>query len=242
MDNTVMNAWDEDRGMENEDRYYYAAGIRFEKAKKYTVEDYEALPEDVRMELIDGVFYEIYSDLNAVPPKDYVIYPYLTEYDGLLTGMAAPSPTHQKIVFQISRRIGNYIEEKGGDCEVYPAPFEVRLKKDDQSVVEPDISVICDPDKITDKGCEGAPDWIIEVVSPGNPGHDYIRKLNLYLDAGIREYWIIDPVKDQITVYNFEETDSAPTYYTFMDVVNSGIYDDLYIDFKELLKKQSTDL
>ncbi len=73
-------------------------------------------------------------------------------------------------------------------------------------------------------------------------GHDYIRKLNLYLDAGIREYWIIDPVKDQITVYNFEETDSAPTYYTFMDVVNSGIYDDLYIDFKELLKKQSTDL
>ena len=73
-------------------------------------------------------------------------------------------------------------------------------------------------------------------------GHDYIRKLNLYLDAGIREYWIIDPVKDQITVYNFEETGSAPTYYTFMDVVNSGIYDDLYIDFKELLKKQSTDL
>ena len=137
-------------------------------------------------------------------------------------------------MFQVSRRIGNYIEENGGGCEVYPAPFNVWLKKESKNKVEPDISVICDPDKITEKGCEGAPDWIIEIVSPNNPMNDYIRKLNLYLESGVREYWIVDPIKDQITVYNFEEIGFSPTYYTFNDTVKAGIYDDLFIDFKEI--------
>ena len=79
-----------------------------------------------------------------------------------------------------------YIKSKGGSCRVYPAPFAVKLFEDRDTVVEPDISVICDRDKLTDKGCSGAPDWIIEIISPSNPGHDYIRKLNLYADAGAR--------------------------------------------------------
>ena len=220
--------------MENEDKYYYVAGIRFEKDKEYTVADYEALPESVRVELIDGVFYELYPDENSDPPENFVIYPDLDKYYELIKGVGTPSSRHQQILSQVLRRIGNYIEKKGGGCKVYPAPFEVKLKKDAKHTIEPDISVICDPDKITDKGCEGAPDWVIEIVSPSNPSHDYIRKLNLYLDAGVREYWIVDPIKDQISVYNFEETGSAPTYYKFKDTVKAGIYDDLYINFKDI--------
>ncbi len=82
--------------------------------------------------------------------------------------------------------------------------------------MEPDISVICDPDKLTDRGCEGAPDWIIEIISPGTFSHDYVRKLNLYLDAGVKEYWI------------------ALDIYSFEDKVKTHIYEDLWIDFQEI--------
>ena len=102
--------------------------------------------------------------------------------------------------------IGNYINSKGGSCKVYPAPFAVKLFEDDSKIiVEPDISVICDPNKLTDRGCTGAPDWIIEIVSPSNSSNDYIRKLNLYADAGVREYWIVDPISKKIFVYHLEK-------------------------------------
>lgn len=80
---------------------------------------------------------------------------------------------------------------------MYPAPFAVKLNKNNQTIAEPDISVICDQNKLTDRGCTGAPDWIIEIVSPSNASHDYIRKLNLYADAGVREYWIVDPARER---------------------------------------------
>lgn len=109
---------------------------------------------------------------------------------------AAPSRMHQRILSKLHQRKANYIDTKGGLCEVYPAPFAVKLHKDRKTtIVEPDISVICDRDKLTDKGCTGAPDWIIEIVSPGNSSHDYIRKLNLYADSGDREYWIVNPME-----------------------------------------------
>ncbi|MDE7479609.1 MAG: Uma2 family endonuclease, partial [Lachnospiraceae bacterium] len=133
--------------------------------KTYTEDDYYNLGEDVRAELIDGELYY----------------------------MAAPSRLHQKILNYLNTEINLYIRSKGGPCEVYPAPFAVKLFKDDKNIVEPDISVICDPNKLTDKGCSGAPDWIIEIASPSNPSHDYVKKLNLYLDAGVREYWIVNP-------------------------------------------------
>ena len=114
----------------------------------YTEEDYYSLPEHVREELIDGRFYL----------------------------QAAPGRMHQKILSFLHVQTANYINSKDGPCEVYPAPFAVKLfEESDRTVVEPNISVICDPDKLTDRGCTGAPDWIIEIGSPGNPGHDYVR-------------------------------------------------------------------
>ena len=172
----------------------------------YTEEDYYRLPENMRAELIDGQFYS----------------------------QAAPSRTHQRILSDLHITIGQYIRSKGGSCEVYPAPFAVKLFEDDKTIVEPDISVICDQDKLTDKGCTGAPDWIIEIVAPGNPAHDYVRKLNLYLDAGVREYWIADPIQKSIHVYHLVEEQFKMTSYTFQDEIKAGIYDDLCIDFKEL--------
>ncbi len=144
------------------------------------------------------------------------------------------SRIHQRILGFLFNRIANYINSRAGSCEVYPAPFAVKLFEDDnKTIVEPDISVICEPDKLTDRGCTGAPDWIVEIVSPGNSSHDYIRKLNLYADAGVREYWVVNPAKTSIYVYHLEELQFETTSYTFQDKIKVNIYDDLWIDFKE---------
>lgn len=128
----------------------------------------------------------------------------------------------------------NYIKSKGGSCRVYPAPFAVKLRENRKTIVEPDISVICDKNKLTDRGCTGAPDWIIEIVSPSNSSHDYILKLNLYANAGVREYWIADPYKERIFVYRLEQEHFEVETYTFHDRVPVGIYEDLQIDFASL--------
>jgi len=173
--------------------------------KFYTEDDYYELPENVRAELIDGQFYD----------------------------MAAPSRIHQEILNALNNTIYNYIRLKKGSCKIYPAPFAVKLFNDRKTIVEPDISVICDPNKLTDRGCSGAPDWIVEITSPSNPGSDYVRKLNLYMDAGVREYWIINPEKKQVLVY-FLESGYEATAYTFQDTIKVNIFDDLYINFVEL--------
>lgn len=174
--------------------------------KTYTEEDYYSLSEDVRAELIDGQFYY----------------------------MAAPSRIHQEVLNFMNTEINLYIRSKKGNCKVYPAPFAVKLfANDDKFIVEPDISVICDPNKLTDRGCTGAPDWIIEIISPGTASYDYIRKLNLYADAGVREYWIVDPVQKSVHVYFLEQESFKVISYTFQDSVKVNIYEDLWIDFKE---------
>lgn len=172
----------------------------------YTEDDYYKLGEEVHAELIDGQFYD----------------------------MASPSRQHQALVSELHTAINNYIHSKKGSCKVYPAPFAVKLFNDEKNIVEPDISVICDPNKLTDKGCSGAPDWIIEIASPSNPSHDYVKKLYLYLDAGIREYWIVNPQTRQIHVYNLEADNFTLSSYTFADTIKAEIYDDLYIDFSSL--------
>lgn len=110
----------------------------------------------------------------------------------------------------------------------------MKLREDRNTIVEPDISVICDRDKLTDRGCTGAPDWIIEIVSPSNPSHDYIRKLKLYADAEVREYWIVDPDKKSIFVYYLEQADFKAEAHTFQDNIKVNIYEDLSIDFAGL--------
>lgn len=170
----------------------------------YTIDDIYALPDGERAELIDGQMYM----------------------------MAPPGRRHQRIAVELSTIINNYIKKKGGSCEVDIAPFAVFLTADDKTYVEPDISVICDPGKLTDKGCQGAPDWVIEIVSPGSRHMDYLTKLFKYRSAGVREYWIVDPEKDRILLYNFDSEDTGD--YSFSDSVNAGIFEDLVIDFSSI--------
>lgn len=175
----------------------------------YTEEDYYSLPEHIHAELVYGQFYF----------------------------MAPPSRFHQEILMELSGTIRNYIKSKKGSCKVYPAPFAVKLFAEDTTdttIVEPDISVICDPKKLTNHGCSGAPDWIIEIISPSTASHDYVRKLNLYLNAGVKEYWIVDPRTEKIFVYPLEEEDLKIENYTFQDKIKVNIYDDLWIDFSEI--------
>ena len=169
------------------------------KEEIYTVDDIYALPDGERAELIDGKIYY----------------------------MAPPSRNHQRISMFLSRVIGNYIESNGGKCEVYAAPFAVFLNKDDTNYLEPDISVICDTSKLDEKGCHGAPDWIIEIASPGSKPRDYMTKLFKYRVAGVREYWIVDPEKQHVMVYGFEN--DTVEQYDFGEDVPVGIYDGFII-------------
>ena len=120
--------------------------------------------------------------------------------------MATPSRIHQEICFEIGRQLGNYLD--GKNCKVYLAPFAVRLFEKDgdrpenvDTMVEPDISVVCDRSKLDHYGCKGAPDMVIEVLSPSTRMHDRITKFNLYQQAGVREYWIVDPSTEEIEIF-----------------------------------------
>ena len=172
----------------------------------YTLDDIYALPDGQRAELIDGEMYM----------------------------MAPPKTIHQRISGALHAAIYQYIKSQKGSCEVFAAPFAVFLNENDTNYVEPDISVICDPNKLTDKGCSGAPDWIIEIVSPSSRRMDYFTKLFKYRTAGVREYWIVDPDKERIMVYDFDSEDVRD--YTFSDSIKAGIYDNLYINFSDIKK------
>ncbi len=170
----------------------------------YTIEDIYNLPDGQRAELIDG---ELYM-------------------------MATPGTKHQRLVTEFTYLIKDYIKRNNGECEIFPAPFAVFLNAGNEIYPEPDISVICDKNKLTDEGCKGAPDWIIEIASPYSRAMDYNKKLLKYGTAGVREYWIVDPMKQLITVYNFEH--DAFEQYSFSDKVKAGIYEGFEIDFAEI--------
>ena len=173
--------------------------------KIYTIDDIYGLPDGHRAELIDGQIYN----------------------------MALPNRKHQDILSFLHLVIGNYIVQNNGKCKVNPAPFAVFLSADDSKYLEPDISVICDKHKLNDYGCNGTPDWIIEIVSPSSRSMDYYTKLSLYRSAGVREYWIVDPMKQVVLVYDMEHA-AAPTIYSFTDTIKVNIYDNLEIDFSKL--------
>ncbi len=149
--------------------------------QKYTYADYAQWPEDERWELIDGVAY----------------------------AMTAPQRLHQDIVFELGRQIGNYLQ--GKPCKGYTAPFDVRLPRQNdeadakvETVVQPDLSVICDPSKLDKQGCRGAPDWVVEVLSPSTALKDMDTKRSLYQRHGVQEYWIIHPEDRWILVYTLD--------------------------------------
>ncbi len=155
------------------------------EGKNYTYADYCAWSDDERWELIDGVAY-------AMSP--------------------GPTTLHQSILGELFAQIHNFLI--GHSCKVIPAPFDVRLNadKDDNTVVQPDISVVCDRSKLNEKGCKGAPDLVIEILSPASSSRDKVLKFNKYLEAGVREYWLVDPSDKTVMVFSFEENTKAAPY------------------------------
>ena len=170
-----------------------------------TMEQYETLPEDIRAEVFEN---EIYY-------------------------MASPSEVHQTILNELLFLLMSYIKKKNGPCKVLPAPFDVKLSDNPLTIVQPDIMIICDKNKLDGKRCNGAPDFIIEIVSPSNPADDYIRKLYYYQKYGVHEYWIVDP-KNKNIIVNFFEKNILSVPYTFNSTIKVNIYNDLYINFSEI--------
>lgn len=174
------------------------------KSTNKTIDDYLALPEGTRVELIDGRFYD----------------------------MAAPTTVHQDIAFEIGFALKDYVRKNGGKCKPYIAPTDVQLNCDNKTMVQPDVFVVCDRNKVTKERIVGAPDFIAEVVSPNNSAIDVIVKMLKYKDAGVREYWIVFPDEQIVMVYNFMES-IEPKQYTFDDEIPVAIWNGkCKVDFK----------
>ena len=183
--------------------------------KVYTYYDYLNFPNDEFVEIIDGKIF-------AMSP--------------------APSRIHQELIMEISAELRNYIKSNKGQCKVYPAPFDVVLinenenENDSKNIVQPDISVICDKNKLNYKGCFGSPDMIVKIVSKFNPGNDYVKKLYLYEKYKVKEYWIVNPMKKNILVYTLTESGyNQPDLYTFNDKIKVNIFNNLEIDFNGII-------
>lgn len=170
-----------------------------------SLEQYEAFPEETRAEVFDGLAYD----------------------------MASPSQIHQSLLLEISTLLHLYIKNKKGSCRVFPAPFDVLLSKTPLTILQPDIMIVCDKSKLDGARCNGAPDFVIEIVSPSNAADDYVRKLYYYQKYGVREYWIVDPKRRIITV-NYFEGNLLNVQYPFESVIKVHIYEDLFLNFSEI--------
>jgi Uma2 family endonuclease len=176
-----------------------------------TLDDYMALPEGTRIEMIDGVFYD----------------------------MAAPTFIHQRIGAMIFNVFENYVNTNGGTCIPSIAPTDVQLDCDDKTMVQPDVLIVCDRKKIIKARVVGAPNLIVEVLSPSHWYNDMHRKKKKYENAGVREYWIVIPEEKTVLVYNFEKS-SEYAEYSFDDKVPVGIWDNkCEVDFKFIYDKIS---
>lgn len=175
------------------------------KPGEFTIEDYYALPDDKRVELIDGVFYD----------------------------MAAPTIEHQLLAGSVYFQIVTYIRRKKGKCIPLISPVDVQLDADNKTMVQPDVVIVCDRTRIDDRKVIGGPDFVLEVVSPSSVIKDYVKKAAKYEAAGVREYWIVDPMQQKIITYDFVEA-GLPGFYPLSGKVNMAIFDkDLAIDFDE---------
>ena len=173
---------------------------------EYTLEDYYALPDDDRVELIDGVFYD----------------------------MAAPTSIHQIMVTAIWKQFSDYIEAHHGTCLPMISPLDVQLDRDERTMVQPDVLIVCDTSKVIVRCVYGAPDLVVEILSPGTRRKDMIIKLNKYMNAGVKEYWMVDPDQKQVMVYDFDHERYAVTY-DFDAKVPVGLYDgDCQVDFRKI--------
>lgn len=174
-----------------------------------TLKDYYQIPEDRRVELIDGVFYD----------------------------MAAPSSLHQMLEMEIRDSLNSYIRANRGQCITLLSPVDVQLDCDNRTMVQPDLIVVCDRSKITYRCILGAPDMVVEVLSKATQRIDMFVKLNKYQMTGVREYWIVDPDKQKVIVYRFDQS-FYPTIYGFDSKIPVGIFDDAcLVDFPEIYER-----
>ena len=173
---------------------------------EYTLEDYYALPDERRVELIDGVIYD----------------------------MSAPSFVHQHISGAVYSQIRNYIDAKKGPCLPMFAPVDVRLDGDNRTMVQPDVLILCDKSKIYKWGIMGAPDFCLEIVSESTGRKDYIKKLQKYTEAGVKEYWIVDPLRRMLITYNWTDN-YLPHMHPLQGKVGVALYEEeLLIDLDEI--------
>lgn len=180
------------------------------KGRIYTYADYLSWDEDVRMEIIDGV-------------------PYL---------QAAPTRLHQEILSELHRQIANYLVNK--ECRVYPSPFHVVLnlendiqdESDRENVVEPDLTIVCDLAKLDERGCKGTPDMVIEIISPSTARKDKIEKFMKYEEAGVNEYWIVEPEVKVVSIFTLQQDGrfGRPDLYSEKDQARVSLFEDLEID------------
>ena len=176
---------------------------------RYTYKDYSSWPEDERWELIDGIAY----------------------------AKAAPSQSHQSLLLKLARQLGSYLD--GKPCKVFIAPFSVRLNADtgDDTVVEPDILVVCDKSKLDGKGVVGAPDMVIEILSPSTAKYDRDAKFKLYLRSGVKEYCIVDPDLKLLTVHILHEVGYVSRSYNDQDTaVPVEVLDDCTINLVDVFE------
>lgn len=176
------------------------------KQGEYTLDDYYAIPDEQRVELIDGVFYD----------------------------MSAPTSIHQIIAGEIYRKFGDFVHSHKGLCVPIMSPIGVQLDCDNRTMVQPDVIVVCNRNKIQGPCIYGAPDLVVEILSKSTRRKDMFLKLNKYMNAGVREYWMIDPDRQQVVVYDFEH-DEYPVIYGFESKIPTGIFDkECIIDFGEI--------
>lgn len=171
------------------------AAYRVKRQGEYTLDDYYALPDERRVELIDGVIYD----------------------------MASPTPVHQMLCTGIWNPLHAYIRKEKGNCIPMIAPLDVQLDCDNKTMLQPDVLVVCDRSKIIRRCVCGAPDFVVEILSPATRKKDMFVKLNKYMNAGVREYWIIDPEQKKILSYDLEHL-NYPVIYGFDAKVPVGIF------------------
>ena len=172
--------------------------------------------------------YADYKEWELKPRERYEI------IHGEAYAMSAPNTHHQSMLMELSRQFANFLV--GKKCKVYPAPFDVRLfyeeDESDDTVVQPDISVICEKEKRGKEGCRGAPDLVVEILSPSNTAIEMQRKFNVYFEAGVREYWVLDNEHKTLMVHLFDGGKIISNTYGEKDIVPVTVLEGLSIELE----------